>query len=236
MDAFDDRKLLAYDTYEEYLDSFIVTDDIFYLRNRDFARTNAALGYRTSTAILTRQAFLTQREAVYESIFPSRKPHILYSAHYHKNDEFLQELSLRERSNRVGMMTTIISMRHRKPNGEEISGFIDFAESLTKCMESVEDARIDWYAVFNYSKRVWPTKHDLGYFNWSTGYSCMNDSKHFKAITDPHLGLIFESRNDRHRILMDPLAECSRGTTRTKIDTPNYAYVVLFDHVVRNRP
>lgn len=46
MDAFDDRRLLAYDTYEEYLDSFVQTDDIFYLGNRDFARINAALGYR----------------------------------------------------------------------------------------------------------------------------------------------------------------------------------------------
>lgn len=46
MDIFDDRKLLDYETYEEYLDSFVQTDDIFYLRNRDFARINAALGYR----------------------------------------------------------------------------------------------------------------------------------------------------------------------------------------------
>ena len=46
MDIFDDRKLLAYDTYEGYLDSFVQNDDIFYLRNRDFARINAALGYR----------------------------------------------------------------------------------------------------------------------------------------------------------------------------------------------
>lgn len=46
MDIFDDRKLLGYNTYEEYLDSFVQTDDIFYLRNRDFARINAALGYR----------------------------------------------------------------------------------------------------------------------------------------------------------------------------------------------
>lgn len=46
MDIFDDRKLLDYEDYENYLDSFIQTDDIFYLRNRDFARINAALGYR----------------------------------------------------------------------------------------------------------------------------------------------------------------------------------------------
>lgn len=46
MDIFDDRNLLAYETYEDYLDSFVQTDDIFYLRNLNFARINAALGYR----------------------------------------------------------------------------------------------------------------------------------------------------------------------------------------------
>lgn len=46
MDIFDDRKLLDYETYEDYLDSLLQTDDLFYLRNRDFARINAALGYR----------------------------------------------------------------------------------------------------------------------------------------------------------------------------------------------
>lgn len=46
MDMFDERKLLDYDTYENYLDSFVQTDDLFYLRNRNFARMIAGLGYR----------------------------------------------------------------------------------------------------------------------------------------------------------------------------------------------
>lgn len=73
------------------------------------------------------------------------------------------------------------------------------------------------------------------YYNWGTGYSCMNDSKNFKAITDPKVGLIFESRKDRHQILMDPLVQPSIGTTRTAIHTDSYDSVVLFDNVVRKR-
>lgn len=46
MDMFDERELLNYDTYEDYLDSFIQNDDMFYLRNKDVARMVAALGYR----------------------------------------------------------------------------------------------------------------------------------------------------------------------------------------------
>lgn len=54
-------------------------------------------------------------------------------------------------------------MRHRKPSGVEISGFIDFEESLRKCIFNFEEASTDWYAVFKSSKRVWPTKQDLGF-------------------------------------------------------------------------
>lgn len=53
-------------------------------------------------------------------------------------------------------------MRHRQANGVEISGFIDFEESLRKCI-NLEEAPTDWYAVFNHSKRIWPTKQDLGF-------------------------------------------------------------------------
>lgn len=63
----------------------------------------------------------------------------------------------------------------------------------------------------------------------------MNDTKNFRAITDPIRGLIFESRHDRQQILMDPLAECSRGTSRTVPHSANYDHIVLFDHVIRNK-
>lgn len=43
---FDDRNLLDYDTYENYLDSFIEEIDMFYLKNRNFARMVAALRFR----------------------------------------------------------------------------------------------------------------------------------------------------------------------------------------------
>lgn len=67
--------------------------------------TTINIRFRTSTEILNRSAFYTRKQAVHEAIFPSRKPHILFSARYYETDEFLHELSLRERPNRVGMMT-----------------------------------------------------------------------------------------------------------------------------------
>ncbi len=46
MDVFDERELLNCDTYDDYLDTFVQNDDLFYLRNRKMARMVAALGLR----------------------------------------------------------------------------------------------------------------------------------------------------------------------------------------------
>lgn len=46
MDRFDQSALLDYDTYNDYLDSFIQNDDMFYLKNKEMARMVAALGVR----------------------------------------------------------------------------------------------------------------------------------------------------------------------------------------------
>lgn len=61
--------------------------------------------YRSATDVLNRKQFQVRKEAVREALFPSRKPHILFSSDCRSHDQFLQELATRERPNRVGMMT-----------------------------------------------------------------------------------------------------------------------------------
>lgn len=53
-------------------------------------------------------------------------------------------------------------MRYRQSNGIEISGFIDFEESLRESITSGEKAT-DWTAIFNETKKLRPKKTDLGY-------------------------------------------------------------------------
>lgn len=67
--------------------------------------------YRSVKDVLTKKQFYLKKEAVRESLFPSRKPYILFSAHCHSDEPLLQELSARERPNRVGMMTVGDSTR-----------------------------------------------------------------------------------------------------------------------------
>lgn len=47
MDKFDERDLLNYDTYDDYLDSLVQSDDMFYLRNKEMARMVASVGMRS---------------------------------------------------------------------------------------------------------------------------------------------------------------------------------------------
>lgn len=61
--------------------------------------------YRSVADVLTKKQFHLKKEAIQEALFPSRKPHILFSAHCLSEDQLLQELAARERPNRVGMMT-----------------------------------------------------------------------------------------------------------------------------------
>lgn len=147
-------------------------------------------------------------------------------------------------------------MRHRLSNGKQISGFIDYEESLRKSILEYEEGAIDWCEIFEETKRLVPRKCDLGFvetttkralfkkllkiltfrfYNWGSGFSVLNDTKNFKSITDPNVGLIFESRHDRHQILVDPHSKPGNGTTRTIVYSPHYDHVVLFDHVVRNK-
>lgn len=46
MDMFDERKLLGYKTYDDYLDSFANQKDYCYLRSSFYGRLIAELGYR----------------------------------------------------------------------------------------------------------------------------------------------------------------------------------------------
>lgn len=124
-------------------------------------------------------------------------------------------------------------MSHHTPTGYEISGYIDFEESIRSARMQQEGAT-DWYGIFHQNKRLWPTPSDLGYYHWRSGYSVINNTSNYKVITNPIQGLIFISRHDRKHILVDPTLETpGSNTTRTIVYSDRYDHVVLYDHVVR---
>lgn len=230
---FNDLRLLDFKTYEDYLDTFVSIEDVRNLRSLRYARLVAELGYNSNCEILTKDAFESRRAFVKEVISPSKKAHELYSEGHDDEDLVLDELALRERANRVGILSTIIFIRRRTKKGIEISGYIDYAWSLRMC-RSREEHAIDWEAVFKGKKILWPTKKDLGYYNWKTGESLCNSTDNYKVISDPKIGLIFMNRHDRKTICPDPkLEKPGTNTTRTLISSPRYEHVVLYDHTLR---
>ncbi|KAJ9597798.1 hypothetical protein L9F63_011406, partial [Diploptera punctata] len=212
-----DRHLLKYQTHEEYLDSLVQPIDLFYLRSTTVARQIAELGYRSTGETLNKEQFLFRHYNVKETFFPSRKPHRLASANQKPFEPLLQDLATRERANRVGLLATIIFLRNFTKKGVELSGYIDFAQRLK---------REDWVPIFEEKRRIKPKLTDLGYYNWKTGESACNSSDTYKAILDPKYGLLFQCRNDRKVVCVDPrVPSPGSNTTRTTIKSDTYEQV-----------
>lgn len=105
MDEFSDQRLLQYESYEDYLDSFITKEDLRNLPSVSVARRLAELGLRSNGETLSRDEFESRRKEMYEFVNPKRKLHILFSTGVFIADRFLHELATRERANRIGMLS-----------------------------------------------------------------------------------------------------------------------------------
>ncbi|CAH1155454.1 unnamed protein product [Phaedon cochleariae] len=221
-----DRRLLQFSSYEDYLDSLGTNQDQCYLESIEVSRQIAELGYRSSGETLSREQFEKRLAAVYLYIYPPYKPYELSSEGMITGDGLHQDLALRERSNRVGILSTIIFLKYYTKAGFEISGYIDYGEKLVS---------EDWKPFFRGKKKILPKITDLGYYHWRSGKVVSNDSLNYKVQQDTSKGLIFQNRFDRKIINPAPGSEPGANTTRKRVYTNMYELVILFDHVVRQR-
>lgn len=130
------ESLVKFNTYEDYLESFIASNDLFYLETLNAARLIAEYGYRNSTGkTLTREDFDIKKEVMREILNPSIKQHQMFSYDCKIEDSFLVNLAERERPNRLGSLSTIIFLRDKKSSGFEVSSYIDFEHSLVQTKE-----------------------------------------------------------------------------------------------------
>ncbi|XP_012350066.1 cilia- and flagella-associated protein 299-like [Apis florea] len=222
-----DKRLLNFDTYEDYLNSLISFVDLGYLGNLHVARQLAELGYRCAGETLDEDTFYRRLKAVKNLVFPPYKPYELTSELVIPSDNVMQELALREHLNRLKIISTIIFIRNLTKLQFEISGYIDYNERLEK---------ENWLAYFEGRKKIWPCASDLAYYDWRTGKSCLNETSNFEPVIDPILGLRFKHNHDRHFINVDPgVATPGIYTTRVRIHSQQYQHVILYDHVLRSK-
>ncbi|XP_067205152.1 cilia- and flagella-associated protein 299-like [Linepithema humile] len=223
-----DRRLLDFKNYEEYLDSLVSPADICYLRSSKTARQLAELGYRCTGEILNEESFYRRLRIVKDLLLPVHRPYVLTSEFVRPDSKLMEELALRERPNRLGILSTIVFLRRfiEKLQFEE-SAYIDFGDRLKS---------EDWLSYYRGEKKLTPRKRDLAYYHWRTGRTHLNETRNYIPIIDPERGLLFKNIHDRQMITVDPAA-ASPGvhTTRIRIRCPFYEHVILYDHVNRSK-
>ncbi|XP_070158115.1 cilia- and flagella-associated protein 299 [Polyergus mexicanus] len=224
-----DRRLLDFENYEEYLDSLVSPVDIYYVRSSKTARQLAELGYRCTGEILSKRSFYRRLRIVKNLLFPVHRPYVLTCEYVTPAGRLMEELSLRERSNRLGYTSTIVFVRHfaTKLRQFEESAYIDFGDRLKS---------ENWLPYYRGEKRLSPFKRDLAYYHWRTGRTSLNETRNYVPIVDSKRGLLFKNIHDRQVITVDPtVVSPGIDTTRVRIHCPFYEHVILYDHVIRSK-
>ncbi|XP_066431013.1 cilia- and flagella-associated protein 299 [Eleutherodactylus coqui] len=222
-----DAIITQYDTYEDFLDSQVTSLDLFYLEDDELARQLVELGYRGSGEVLKREEFEARKAAAEASRLSQRtQQKILSSAGKELKDNFLKALAVREEANRSGKMTSIIFIRDKNTQGQELSGYIDYSHRL-----KTEDFEV----YFSGKKKLLPRPTDLSFYNWETHVSTSNASPNYQVIAENSSGLLFKNKRDRKILNVDPKASPGDNSTRNPIQTDVYTQAVIYDHITRRK-
>ncbi|CAG5012025.1 unnamed protein product [Parnassius apollo] len=103
-----DRRLLPFETWEDYLDSLIEIADLRNLRSIASARIIAALGYRATGDTLSEKEFYARRAVIHNIVYPVIRPYVLVSEGADLEDPFKREMAIRERANRIGILQPLM--------------------------------------------------------------------------------------------------------------------------------
>ena len=154
---------------------------------------------------------------------PSDAPHVVSTG----LTPFLKALLEREEANRSGKMTSILFIRDRNAKNQEISGYIDLAQRLKT--ENFDD-------YFNQTRKLLPKPNDLSFYNWDTHTCTATSSGNFQVIAEGPQGILFKNKRDRKTVSVDPKDENpGDNTTRVEIVSPEYAQLVIYDHIIRRK-
>ncbi|XP_055630607.1 cilia- and flagella-associated protein 299-like [Toxorhynchites rutilus septentrionalis] len=220
-----DLNFLKFPTHKEYLESLVTTLDLRYLGR------NALRVYQNGFRSLAKTDFERRRNEIESFLCSNQYSNVLYSRGLQISDNFLGELAVRERPNRLGLLSTIIYMRYVLKH-EEISGYIDYEEALRRT--NIGKNSLDWKAIFRGDQVLYPTKLDLSFYNFKTDEVFNTRSANYHVLYDPIRGVIFRNIHDRKDIYPNPIEnDVGPNTTRMEIDSDIYEQIMLYDHVIR---
>ncbi|GAU99991.1 hypothetical protein RvY_10915 [Ramazzottius varieornatus] len=222
----------TFDTYDDYLDSQLTEEDLFYFGDHRLAQTILEQGFDRNREKFTRRKFNQAKEAAEHRIQAIEAARVAGVKSVKAEDAGLRELARRKYENESGRLATIIFLRTRNTKGQEISAYIDFAHRLT-----VDPER--WRDIISGKTRLEPEETDLSFYNWSTRASFLNDSLNFTVSVGKDCKVKFKHKKDHQSVRVSRFVPSKNNSFetpesgRTKIQSKTYAQVTLFDHWVR---
>ncbi|XP_030384557.1 cilia- and flagella-associated protein 299 isoform X2 [Scaptodrosophila lebanonensis] len=219
--------LLAYNTYEDYLDAFITTNDIRYMRNWPISRrfVQNACGHSCMAGLLMREEFDEKRRLAAEAAAP-RGMHDsdLFGVYLTSRDRVLHQFAKRE----MMLITKKIS------SGLEVSGFIDLEQSLRESRMKKSHC-FDWRAIFEGKAKLMPRRRDISYRDWYKNAVSNNGSDNFSPVEEGAHSLLVKHRGDHKFICINAGCECpnSQNARRSMYNSRIYGQVIFFDHYIR---
>ncbi|EDV30602.1 uncharacterized protein Dana_GF20603 [Drosophila ananassae] len=229
---------LDFNTYEDYVDSFITLKDVRYLSNIQVERNLIlnACGKNCLGGLLTRAQFEERRDKAMLLL----KPRGLFGVYHfsdflNNNDKVLQQLALREKKLIERQLSTVIYLQMRSQKGLEVSSFIDLEQSLRESRFKTAVNITDWRGVFEGTKKLMPGKHHLSYFAWNRNRVQYNDSDNFRVVNEGAHSLLLKHVGDHKIICVNATCKCpySRNAKRAMYPSSVYGYVIFFDHIIR---
>lgn len=192
----------------------------FLFEDSDIAREFVELGYRGVGHAISRKDFQERKQRAEMILRARRQEHVpVISDSLTILTPFAQALASREEANRTTRLLTIIFLRIRNEENQEISAYIDYAHRL-KCEDLTK--------FFLGETKFIPMTSDLSFYDWHRHHCTSNETNNFHL--SPGLnGIRFRCLHDRKLVHVDPESkQYGDGTIRTIINAPGYLQVILY--------
>ena len=230
MTTLEHEIVAQFDTYEEYLDSKITQEHLYYLGSRDVARQLFELGCVGGSEVMERKKFEQKKQELADQKNTKRSAQIPLT-HQGCDLSFsplMEKLGDIEDEVRNGQKTALIFIRDFNAAGQEVSAYIDYADRLRN---------EDWTNYFKKQKKLRPKTSDMSFYNWKTRTVHRNESTSFEVHADNDKGIIINNRRDMKEFSLDPNMSDKPGdnTIRYDIEDPNYLHCVLYIHSSRRK-
>ncbi|XP_016992299.1 cilia- and flagella-associated protein 299 [Drosophila rhopaloa] len=230
--------LINFNTYQEYVDSFITINDKRYLGNQKVQRKliENACGKNCLGSLLTREHF-HQRKAIE---FLLLRPRGLCGFHFfgdflNHDDEVLQEIAIREKKLVQKQISTVVYLLMRSKKGLEISSFFDLEQSMRESRCHSSQSYVDWRGIFEGRVKLMPSRRHLSFFDWNQNRVSSNDSDNFQVVRKRAHSLLIKHVGDHKIFCVNANCECpyTKNANRETYFSHTYGYVIFFDHIIR---